>query len=405
MRRITVFSLLIIFALNTSVCYSKNKKIASFPFEMLGSYVVVNVKINNSSPLKLILDSGIKNTLITELFEDDNIELNYTDTVEMQGLGDQHELKALRSKENVIKVGKLLLKKSTVYFLPDNIFNLSMILGQKVNGILGSDIFRNYVVDINYGLLKVNIFAPESYEAPSKYEWLPMEVSAQNKMFIYVDVKEENSEDYKRVKVLLDTGAEASAWFQTVRNENRVKIPEKHIYGVIGEGLNGEILGNFSRLKELCIGSYCIPNPIVAFPDSISIMDAVQLAGRDGSVGSQILKRFNMIFDYQNKRFYFVKNHFFRDPFQYNVSGLELVQDVLFFPVFRISKVWKNSKAEKAGIKPGDIIFEVDNEKTYFKSLSEIKKIFSTPSRRPLKLLIKRDDDFMTVMLDMKDEL
>lgn len=404
MKRTIAFIILSLLALNFTFGYSKNKKIASFPFEMLGSYVVIDVRINHSSSLKLILDSGIKNTLITELFDEDNLELNYTDTVDMQGLGDEYQLKALRSKENVVKIGKLQLKKSIIYFLPHDAFNLSMIVGQKINGILGSDIFKNYVVDINYGMMRINVFSPENYEAPAKYEWLPMEIAGQNKMFIHVNVKEENAEDYKKVKVLLDTGAETSAWFQTVR-EDQVKVSEKHIYGVIGEGLNGEILGNFSRLKELCMGSYCIPNPIVAFPDSASIMDAVQLAGRDGSVGSQILKRFNMIFDYQNKRFYFVKNHFFRDPFQYNIAGVELVQTVLFFPVFEVNKVWKNSKAEKAGIKVGDMIFEVGGEKTYFKTLSEIKKIFSTSSKKPLKLLVKRNDDFIKISLDMKDEL
>jgi C-terminal processing protease CtpA/Prc len=129
------------------------------------------------------------------------------------------------------------------------------------------------------------------------------------------------------------------------------------------------------------------------------------MPGRDGTVGSQILKRFNMIFDYRNKRFYFVKNHYFKDPFDYNISGVEVVQTLLLFPVFEVNKVWKNSQAEKAGIKKGDIVFEINNEKTYFKTLAEIKKIFSTPSKRPLNLLIKRNDEFMKIQLDMKDEL
>ncbi|MGC3979309.1 MAG: aspartyl protease family protein [Paludibacteraceae bacterium] len=405
MQRIITSVLCIILTSNVFCGYSKNKKIASFPFEKVGSYVVLNVKVNNSSSLRLILDSGIKNTIITELFEDDNLELNYIDTVQLQGLGSERELNALYSKDNVLKIGKLQLPKSIVYFLREDVFSLSTMLGKKINGILGSDIFKRYVVDINYGLSRINIYDPTDYVASEKYEWLPMEISAQNKMFINVNIKEESSEAYKNVKVLLDTGAEAAAWFQTIHEDNRVKVSEKYIYGVIGEGLNGEILGKFSRLKELCVGSYCIINPIVAFPDSNSITNAVQIAGRDGSVGSQVLKRFNMIFDYRNKRFYFTKSRLFHEPFEYNISGLELVQTILFYPVYEVNKVWKYSKAEKAGIKPGDIIFEINSEKTYFKTLPEIKKIFSTPSRSPLKLLVKRNDTFISIMLDMKDEL
>lgn len=405
MRKKTAFCLALFLILNFPTGYAQNKKIASFPFEMVGSYAVVKAKINRSTPLNLILDSGIKHTLISELFEDDNVPLNYTDTVTMQGLGNEYELKAFRSQDNTIKIGKLQLQKSTVYFLQKDIFNLSVILGQKINGIIGSDIFKNYVVDINYGSMKITVYSPEKYTAPEKYEWLPMETSSLNKMFITVKVKEEHSEEYKDVKALLDTGAETTAWFQTIRADNRVKMSDKRVYGVIGEGLNGEILGNYSRLKELCIGSYCIPNPIVAFPDSAAIAGTLQFTNRDGSVGSQILKRFNMIFDYRNKRFYFVKNRFFKDPFEYNIAGIELRQEVLFFPIFEVDKVWKDSKAQKAGIKVGDMIFEIDGEKTYFKTLAEIRKIFSTPSKRPLNLYIKREEKFITLKLDMQDEL
>lgn len=404
MQKICIIFIGVLIALNPLSSYSKNKRIASFPFEMIGSYVVLEVKINNSTPLKFILDSGIRQTLITELFEDDKVDLNYNDTTELQGLGNEYVLKALLSDNNLLKVGRLQMKKSTVVFLQSDMFNLSAILGQKINGILGVEMFKNHVVDINYGTMRINIYDPEGFIASDKYEWIPMETSALSKMFIQINVKEVNGESYKKLKVLLDTGAETSAWLQTM-TKDAVKASDKSIYGVIGEGLNGEILGSFSRLQELCIGSYCIPNPIVAFPDSAAIGEALRMPGRDGTVGSQILKRFNMIFDYRNKRFYFVKNHYFKDPFDYNISGVEVVQTLLLFPVFEVNKVWKNSQAEKAGIKKGDIVFEINNEKTYFKTLAEIKKIFSTPSKRPLNLLIKRNDEFMKIQLDMKDEL
>jgi hypothetical protein len=37
----------------------KPKKIGSIPFEMVGTYVVIKGKINDSSPLNLILESEI----------------------------------------------------------------------------------------------------------------------------------------------------------------------------------------------------------------------------------------------------------------------------------------------------------------------------------------------------------
>ena len=44
-------------------------------------------------------------------------------------------------------------------------------------------------------------------------------------------------------------------------------------------------------------------NPIVAFPDSSSIKNVKMVSGRLGSVGGEILRRFILVFDYQNQFF------------------------------------------------------------------------------------------------------
>ena len=44
---------------------------------MVGSYIVLDTKINQSSKLKMILDTGLRYTIITELFPDDSLDLNY----------------------------------------------------------------------------------------------------------------------------------------------------------------------------------------------------------------------------------------------------------------------------------------------------------------------------------------
>ena len=76
MRKVLLFVLCLLFCIENQLS-GKSKLLASIPFEAVGSYVVIRVKINDSSPLNLILDSGIRNTIITELQEGDHISLNY----------------------------------------------------------------------------------------------------------------------------------------------------------------------------------------------------------------------------------------------------------------------------------------------------------------------------------------
>ena len=47
------------------------------------------------------------------------------------------------------------------------------------------------------------------------------------------------------------------------------------------------------------------------------------LGDRNGSVGGEVLKRFNMVFDYPNNKLH-LKNANFKNPFQYNLAGIEL---------------------------------------------------------------------------------
>ena len=39
---------------------NKPKRVESIPFELVGTYVIVHVRINDSSELNLVLDSGIR---------------------------------------------------------------------------------------------------------------------------------------------------------------------------------------------------------------------------------------------------------------------------------------------------------------------------------------------------------
>ena len=104
---------------------SPGKRIESIPFQMVGSYVVIKLKVNESTPLNIILDSGISNTIITELDPTDKISLNFSDVKDLMGLGGGEHLEAYKSNYNVLKVGKLKLESKTVFVLREDVFNLS----------------------------------------------------------------------------------------------------------------------------------------------------------------------------------------------------------------------------------------------------------------------------------------
>ncbi len=401
MKRAVLFCLTFLFWFD-AFGITKPKRVESIPFEMVGSYVVITVRINDSSPLNLILDSGVRNTIITELQSGDRITLNYSDVKDLMGLGGGNHLDAYISNYNELKIGRLKMNYKTVFVLQDNVFNLSKHTGTKINGLLGADFFQDYTIEIDYTARRVRFFEPSPFDTPKGYNVLPITIEAQ-KLFIDLAVVNADSTRQK-VKMLIDTGAELNAWFQTMTSES-VHLPAKWINGTVGEGLNGIITGKYGRIPELKIGDFSLKNPIVSFPDSATIAQIIANSKRDGTIGSQLLSRFNLIFDYNQKKLYFKPNENFKNRYSYNIAGVEIIQITPFLPITEVLSVWKNSPAALAGVIPGDKILEINGEKALTMSLSELRKIFETPTKKPLKLTLIREEKEIQVTIDMLDKI
>ncbi|MFT3752211.1 MAG: aspartyl protease family protein [Paludibacter sp.] len=401
MKRVLLLALsLLLFA--DLFAAGKPRAIASIPFEMVGSYVVIRVRINDSSPLNLILDSGIRNTIITELQEGDQISLNYSDVKDLMGLGGGMHLEAFSSNYNTLKIGKIKMQPRSVFVLKEDVFNLSRHTGTKINGLIGVDLFYDYIVEVNYSNKRVNFYNRSSFFMPKGYEMLPLTVEAQ-KLFINLSVLEANSVS-RNVKMLLDTGAELNAWFQTFKKE-AVSVSEKWVLATIGQGLNGEIKGKIGRIPKICFGTHCLVNPIVSFPDSSCIADIVGSSERDGTIGSQILCRFDYIIDYQQRSFYFKPNSNFNNKFSYNIAGIEITQIFPYLPQTEVWKVWEDSPASRAGVQVGDQVLEVNGKRSFELNINEIKAIFQTPSKFPLNIKLFRDNKEISLEIDMNNKI
>lgn len=381
---------------------NKPRRIESIPFEMAGNYVIIRARINDSSVLNLILDSGIRNTIITELMPGDRISLNYSNVKELMGLGGGEHLEAYASNYNTLKIGKLKLEYKTVYVLKNDVFNLSKHTGTKINGLVGVDFFKDYAIDIDYTRKRVYFYESKSFDAPKGYGVLPIDIEGQ-KMFVDLMVLESDT-TRKKVKMMIDTGAELNAWFQTSTKES-VHIPPKWIQGTIGEGLNGLITGKYGHLPQICFGDFCLKNPIVTFPDSSTITGIIEVSKRDGTIGNQLLSRFNLIIDYKDRKIYFKPNGSFNNRYAYNIAGIEIVQIIPDVNLAEVFDVWTNSPAQLAGVMRGDQIIEVNGIKAFELTVSEIRKIFETPSRAPLKLRLMRGNKEIPIEIEMKDKI
>ena len=172
-----------------------------------------------------------------------------------------------------------------------------------------------------------------------------------------------------------------------------IYIPQKRIRSLLGKGLTGIINGYMARIDHVNLGKFEFKNVIVSFPDEESYSDSLSFLEKNGTIGGEILTRFRVTFDYFDEKFYLKRTRLSDDVFEYNMSGLELEAGGLDLEDIVVTSVRKDSPADSAGFKKGDIILGINGLGGESLKLSTAYKIFNSKPGRTLKFVIERDDE------------
>ncbi|MDP1994264.1 MAG: PDZ domain-containing protein, partial [Ignavibacteria bacterium] len=246
-----------------------------------------------------------------------------------------------------------------------------------------------------------------------------------------------NIEDKKieNLELLIDTGLSDGLWI--FEKELNIKN-KKYIDDFLGAGIGGDVYGKRVRFKNISFSDYEFKDPIISMPDTISFLKKNILNQRDGSVGGEILKRFNVIFNYSKQIMYLEKNSNFNNKFYYNMagfdirhSGVEVVKEKIrsdlptdiknitnlvssdpdanfkyvLKPGIEITYIRKNSVADKAGLKVNDRIITINGKKAVNYKLTEILEILQKNADEIITIEVERKDKIIKVELLLKEEI
>ncbi|MDZ7805728.1 MAG: aspartyl protease family protein [Gracilimonas sp.] len=379
------------------------------PFELINNLVVIEAKINGSEPMKFIVDSGAGRNIITSLYNKE-IFLNNTETVLLAGLGEGERLEAFRSTGNMVQIERISGENVEVLILKNDVFKLASFMGTEVHGILGFDLFDSFAVEIDYRAKLLKIYDPikakEKFERlPRHRKWFTIPISVENeKPYTNVSFKNTKSDEYSDLKLLLDTGASNSLSFYDPTSDEIV-LPENTIGTLLGIGLSGNVSGELGRIQKLKFGPFEFEEPVVAYPDSLSVRRAFGFDDRNGSIGGDLLRRFKVIFNYHEGLLYLRKNKNYNEDFTYNVSGIEVTTPLPNLPYYEISFLRKDSPARKAGLQEGDVIRKINGKRAEELSLNDLLNIFQNKEGSRIRMTVYRDTVSVSLRFDLKDEL
>ena len=111
------------------------------------------------------------------------------------------------------------------------------------------------------------------------------------------------------------------------------------------------------RLTGLRLGPYMLRQPVVSFSanEHLGLLASPDIGAL---IGGAILERFVVTFDLPHRRIFIEPNSHFHDAFAANESGIALLAHD---GRLEVAGVESGSPGERAGVRDGDVVIEIDH--------------------------------------------
>jgi hypothetical protein len=339
--------------------------------------------------LNFILDTG-----------SGGISLDST-TVDYFGVKPEPSSRTIRGIAGVRNVSFLNNKKlhlpgltiDSLNFHVSNYDILTAVYGERIDGIIGYSVFSRYIIKINYDSTQVEFWTKGAIKYPRGGHLLKPAITS-----LPVQTARLKDNNTVETRYLIDMGAGLNVLFSRdfIKDSNVLRGNRK-LYTKEAEGLGGKVDMYLTVLKEFRIGPYKFRNvPINIFDDEFNVTSYPHLGGL---IGNDLLRRFNVVVNYEQKEFHLLPNSHFYDPFDYAYSGIELY---LVNGRIIIGDVAKDSPAEKAGVREGDVVVAIN--KNFIQNISLYKTALQN-ANEGVNMIVMRDGQLMEFKFKVKNIL
>ena len=290
-----------------------------------------------------------------------------------------------------LKLGTLTI--DSLDFHINNYDILTTVYGERIDGIIGYSVLSRYIVKLDYDSSIVTFYSKGYLKYPRGGYLLRPIITT-------LPVQTARIKDSKTItsRFLFDMGAGLCLMLSSdFLKDSSLLSSKRKLYAKEAEGLGGKVDMHATVIKEVKVGPYKFRNvPVYIFDDIYNVTSYPYLGG---ILGNDLLRRFNIILNYERRDIYITPNSHFNEQFDYAYTGIELYN---LNGLIIIGDVAIGSPAEKAGLKEGDIVVGVN--KTFDQNLSHYKAAMQTPGER-IKLVIRRNDTLMEFSFKVKSIL
>ena len=317
-RLVAIFILLLCPAVVSmaDVSFASGNSALKIPFKLWNNHIYIQTNVNNSKPLWLLLDTGAPNIINRRHTE--TLGLKLTPRGQAGGVGEA--VVDVWTTENVSftlpgvvysnqKVGVVALENveecaNKITVDPQGIITKRQQLAegdeyQSIDGVLGTEFLKTFVIEIDYAAQLINLYDPKSYQYNGSGEMISLEFSGIH-IFTRAPVTIK-ARTFSNKRFMIDTGA----MLALVLNEHFVGMNDllpatEQTKPVELCGIGGKSQTQVGTIENLRLKTFNLENPVTLFSQAKN--GVLLRTDFDGIIGNAILRRFYVIFDYSRGR-------------------------------------------------------------------------------------------------------
>jgi len=368
-----------------------SKTLTVLPFSLAAESVVLikAVLIGHPDTLTFILDTGSSGISLDSTTASSLGLVPEASDINIRGIAGVRKAEFLYNQK--LKLNELIVD-SLNFHINDYEF-LSYVYGTQIDGVIGYSLFSRYILKLDYDVHEMEICS----QGPIKY---PRGGYLLRPFIRTLPVQTARVRDHRKVssRFLFDIGAGLSLVLsEDFEQDSAIVRKKRKRFPIEAHGVGGKLAMEMTLVKDFRLGPYRFRNvPTMVFEDEFNVTSYPYLGGL---IGNQILKRFNVIFNYERREIYLKPNGLYREPFEYSYSGMELYY---IAGAIIVGSIVKGSPADNAGIKEGDVVIAIDNNAS--QDFVQYKRTLMI-AKKQVRLIIQRDEALLEIRLKLQSLL
>ena len=386
--------LVVVFLLRVEALAQTVAPIAVIPFELAANHLYVQAKLNNSPPLLVLIDSGAPESIVDHT-STIQLGLPISGDIQVPGFGSEKPTAGQQTVINQVTLNGATLSRVPALSVSTDF--VSRLVGHATDAIIGSDLFKRYVVEIDYSDRNLKLYDPETYVTPKDGCQLALSVGLYPKINAQVINNDGNSID---AAFVVDTGSNILFVTRSFGDTHPdLAIDRKTVEAPGRKMLSGVTTGRVGRIRAIRLADCIVADPIAWFSQ-----DATGAGAGDqtvsGYLGMSILEQFTTIVDYRHQVVTFKRNRTRHNASQYDMTGLHIFAAGPTYHDFTVDYIRSDSPAARSDIEVGDKIDSANHKPASNLSLDDLNQLFQR--RGTLRLSISRNGTRLTKKLKLK---